>query len=87
MYVVSRPVYLLVYTHPHSTLIYTHPPILDAWSQYSAEKGPDKTQEAGGGGVRRAAVWVTGDSPDKKYIDGEAEDTPRQEPSITVCIT
>lgn len=51
MYVVSRPVYLLVYTHPHSTLIYTHPPILDAWSQYSAEKGPDKTQEVGAGGL------------------------------------
>ena len=50
MYVVSRPVYLLVYTHPHSTLIHTHPPILDALSQYSAEKGPDKTQEADGGG-------------------------------------
>lgn len=32
-------------------------------------------------------VWATGESPDKKYIDGEAEDTPRQEPSITVRIT
>lgn len=32
-------------------------------------------------------VWATGESPAKKYTDGEAEDTPRQEPSITVCIT
>ena len=32
--------------------------------------------------VGAGRVWVTGDSPDKKYIDGEAEDTPRQESSI-----
>ena len=85
MCMLSQDQFIYWYIHTHTQHSYT--PILDAWSQYSAEKGPDKTQEAGGGGVRRAAVWVTGDSPDKKYIDGEAEDTPRQEPSITVCIT
>lgn len=85
MYVVSKPGYLLVCTHSHThtlTLIHTHTPIPDALCrQYGTEKGPEKIQEAGEG------VWVTSDSPNKKYIDCEARDTPRQEPSITVCIT
>ena len=57
VYVVSRPVYLLVYTHPHSTPTHTHPPILDALSQYSAEKGPDMTQKADGGGGKGMGHW------------------------------
>lgn len=44
-------IYWYIYTHTQHSYTPTHPPILDAWSQYSAEKGPDKTQEAGGGGA------------------------------------
>ena len=80
MCMLSQDQFIYWYIHTHTQ--HSHTPIrpfLMHWASTVLRRDliRHRTLMVGAG-----RVWVTGDSPDKKYIDGEAEDTPRQESSI-----